>query len=146
MKGQGDLRVCIRIGVLSLFAAGIVAAGSARAQKGVDPSGLWITETGASKVRVAPCGGGFCGTLMSTSGPGLDANNPDPALRGRKLVGVQIFSAGTASGEGFEGNLYNPQDGKTYSGTITPKGPNSLEVAGCVMRVLCKRQTWRRAQ
>ena len=145
MTGLGTLPVRACVGIVALLAAALLT-GSAQAQKGTDPSGLWITETGASKVRIAPCGGGYCGTLASTSGPGVDTNNPDPGLRARKLVGVQIFSAGTASGDGYEGSLYNPQDGKTYSGTVTPKGPNSLEVAGCVLRVLCKRQTWRRAQ
>lgn len=115
------------------------------AQAGGDASGLWLTETGDSKVRLAPCGGGFCGTIASTSGSGLDASNPDPSLRGRSLVGVQILNARTASSDGYEGSLYNPKDGKTYSGTLKIKGPNAVEVAGCVMSVFCKRQTWKRA-
>ena len=54
------------------------------------------------------------------------------------------MQAGTPSGEGFEGSLYNPKDGKTYSGSLTPKGPDTVEVSGCVLSVICKRQTWRR--
>lgn len=114
------------------------------AQKGTDLAGLWQTENAGSTVRIARCGAGYCGTIAATPGPGLDAKNPDPALQSRKLVGVQIMSAGTPSGEGFEGSLYNPNDGKTYAGSLTPKGPDTVEVAGCVLSVLCKRQTWRR--
>ncbi|GAB6845720.1 uncharacterized protein (DUF2147 family) [Methylorubrum rhodinum] len=119
-------------------------SGPALAQKGGDLSGLWQTETAGSTVRIARCGAGYCGVIAATAGAGLDAQNPDPGLRTRKLVGVQIMQAGTASGEGFEGSLYNPKDGKTYSGSLTPKGPDTVEVAGCVLSVICKRQTWRR--
>lgn len=110
-----------------------------------DPSGVWVTETGDSKVRLARCGAGYCGTLVSVAGKGLDANNPDPALRGRSVVGVQIVNAPNASGDGYAGTLYNPKDGKTYSGTLKMTGPNTVEVSGCVMSVFCKSQTWKRA-
>ncbi len=119
-------------------------ADPAPAQNAGDLSGVWQTETSGSTVRIARCGAGYCGTVAATPGPGLDSQNPDPALRARKLVGVQIMQAGTPSGEGFEGSLYNPKDGKTYSGSLTPKGPDTVEVAGCVLSVICKRQTWRR--
>ncbi|HEV2542980.1 MAG TPA: DUF2147 domain-containing protein [Methylobacterium sp.] len=122
----------------------LTSGGSALAQKAPDLSGLWQTETAGSTVRIARCGSGYCGTIAATAGTGVDAQNPDPALRTRKLVGVQIMQAGTPSGAGFEGSLYNPNDGKTYAGSITPKGPDTVEVAGCVLSVLCKRQTWRR--
>ncbi len=122
----------------------LTSGGSALAQKAPDLSGLWQTETTGSTVRIARCGSGYCGTIAATAGSGIDAQNPDPALRTRKLVGVQIMQAGTPSGSGFEGSLYNPNDGKTYAGSITPKGPDTVEVAGCVLSVLCKRQTWRR--
>ncbi|SFL33429.1 DUF2147 domain-containing protein [Methylorubrum salsuginis] len=121
-----------------------IASGPALAQKGGDLSGVWQTETAGSTVRIARCGAGYCGTIAATPGPGLDSQNPDASLRSRKLVGVQIMQAGTPSGEGFEGSLYNPKDGKTYSGSLTPKGPDTVEVAGCVLSVICKRQTWRR--
>ncbi|MGW5957269.1 DUF2147 domain-containing protein [Methylorubrum thiocyanatum] len=130
-----------------MLAAALLSAASgtgAVAQKAADLSGVWQTETAGSTVRIARCGGGYCGTIAATAGSGVDAQNPDPALRSRKLVGVQIMQAGTPNGAGFEGSLYNPNDGKTYAGSLTPKGPDTVEVAGCVLSVLCKRQTWRR--
>ncbi len=132
----------------SRFAAAALIAlaltGTASAQKGVDPTGLWLTENGDSKVRIARCGGGYCGTLASVPGPGLDSKNPDASLKSRSLIGVQIMNAATPSGDGYDGSLYNPNDGKTYSGSLKVKGPNVVEVAGCVMSVFCKRQTWKR--
>ncbi|TXM64155.1 DUF2147 domain-containing protein [Methylobacterium sp. WL120] len=121
-----------------------LAGGGAQAQKAADPAGIWLTETGDSKVRLSRCGAGYCGTIVSTTGKGLDANNPDPALRTRSVVGVQIVNATSASGDGYSGTLYNPKDGKTYSGSLKMTGPNAIEVSGCVMSVFCKRQTWKR--
>ena len=52
------------------------------ARMAADPAGVWLTETGSSKVRIAPCGGGFCGTIISAPGKGLDAKNPEtPAYK-----------------------------------------------------------------
>lgn len=109
-----------------------------------DPAGLWLTETGSSRIRIAPCGGGYCGTIVSAPGKALDGKNPDPALRSRSVVGVQILDARQQDGSGYSGSLYNPNDGKTYSGSLRLTGPNTLEVSGCVMSVFCKRQSWTR--
>jgi uncharacterized protein (DUF2147 family) len=125
---------------LAVLVTGLIAGPA----KAADPAGTWLTETGSSRVRVTPCGGGFCGTIVSAPGKGLDANNPDPALRGRSVVGIQILNAPRSDGGGFSGQLYNPNDGKTYSGSLRLTGPNTLEVSGCVMSVFCKRQTWTR--
>ncbi|MCJ2043942.1 DUF2147 domain-containing protein [Methylobacterium sp. J-078] len=135
-------RTTRRFGYAGLI--GLALNGTALAQKGDDATGLWQTETAGSKVRITRCGAGYCGTLASTAGPGLDAKNPDASLRSRNLVGVQIMDARTPSGDAFEGTLYNPNDGKTYSGSVTIKSPNVVEVSGCVMSVFCKRQTWKR--
>lgn len=111
-----------------------------------DPSGLWLTETGKSRVKVVPCGGGYCGTIVSAPGKALDANNPDPSLRGRSVIGVQILDARKPDGAGFSGTLYNPNDGKTYSGSLKLTKPDALEVSGCVLGFLCKSQTWTRTK
>jgi uncharacterized protein (DUF2147 family) len=136
----------MRVTGRSMFLAGLFAGLICGPARAADPSGTWLTETGTSKVRIAPCGGGFCGTIVSAPGKGLDAKNPYPALRERSVVGIQILSAPQADGTGFSGTLYNPNDGKTYSGSLKLTGANTLEVAGCVMSVFCKRQTWTRVR
>ncbi|MEA1831839.1 DUF2147 domain-containing protein [Methylobacterium durans] len=128
----------------ALLLALTAVASSAQAQKGGDASGVWLTETGDSKVRLSRCGSGLCGTIVSTSGKGIDENNPNPSLRTRSVVGVQIVNATTPTADGYEGTLYNPKDGKTYAGSLKVTGPSTIEVAGCVMSVFCKRQTWKR--
>lgn len=123
----------------------ILAAPAGAAPAG-DPSGLWLTETGHSRIRIVPCGGGYCGTIVSAPGKALDAHNPDPALRSRSVIGVQILDARKPDGSGYSGTLYNPNDGKTYSGLMKMTHPDTLEVSGCVLGFLCKSQVWTRTK
>ena len=139
MRGRRTLRG------MTVAAAFAIAFPTGRIAWAADPSGVWLTETGTSRVRVAACGTGYCGTIVSAPGKALDAKNPDPSLRGRSVVGVRILDAPRGDGSGFAGTLYNPSDGKTYSGSLKLTGSNTLEVSGCVLAVLCKRQTWIRA-
>ena len=65
-----------------------------------DPKGLWLAQDGAH-VKVGPCGAALCATIATpksaydpeTGRPWTDKHNPDPAQRGRPLVGVW-FGAG----------------------------------------------------
>ena len=121
-------------------------SGPALAAPGNDPSGVWVTETGQSRIKIAPCGQGFCGTLVAAPGKALDDKNPDPAQRSRSVIGVQILDARKPEGDGYVGTLYNPTDGKTYSGSIHLKDATRLEVTGCVLSILCKTQNWTRSR
>ena len=119
----------------------LLLAGSAHAQAS-DPSGTYLSESGETRVRIARCGQAYCGTITSVQGDVKDANNPDPALRGRNLVGVQMISNITPSGEGFTGQLYNYKDGKTYSGKMSFQG-KAMQLSGCVFGgLICRSQTW----
>jgi len=115
--------------------------GAARAQA-QDPSGTYLSESGETRVRIARCGQAYCGTIVSVQGDPKDVNNPDAALRGRSLVGVQMIFNLRPSGDGFTGQLYNPKDGRTYTGKMTFAG-KAMQLSGCVMGgLLCRSQTW----
>ncbi|MFG1212288.1 DUF2147 domain-containing protein [Xanthobacter flavus] len=115
-----------------------------------DPTGLWLTPTRSGQVEISKCGNGLCGRLVSSEGlkadPALkDVNNSNANLRGRALKGLTIltgFSGGPQEWTG--GSIYNAEDGKTYSGTITMDGDNTLKLRGCVVVPLCKTQVWTR--
>ncbi|UDQ88743.1 DUF2147 domain-containing protein [Xanthobacter autotrophicus] len=115
-----------------------------------DPTGLWLTPTRSGQVEISKCGNGLCGRLVSSEGlkadPALkDVNNSNAGLRGRALKGLTIltgFSGGPQEWTG--GSIYNAEDGKTYSGTITMDGDNTLKLRGCVVVPLCKTQVWTR--
>ncbi|MFG1394973.1 DUF2147 domain-containing protein [Xanthobacter agilis] len=132
---------------VALAGAALVLAGPALA---ADPTGLWQTSTRSGQVEITKCGPDLCGRLVSSEGlkadPALkDVNNANPKLRDRALKGLTIltgFSGGPDAWTG--GSIYNAEDGKTYSGTLTLDGADTLKVKGCVIVPLCKTQTWTR--
>ncbi len=126
----------------SLLLACLLPGGMAVADG--DPTGLWLTETRDSKVRIARCGAGYCGTVVAADDKGPDVNNPDPRQRARSVVGIQILSTPKAGRDGYVGTLYNPKDGKTYEASLKVGGSGQVVVTGCVMSVFCKGTTWTR--
>ncbi len=47
----------------------------------------------------------------------------------------------------WTGQVYNAEDGKTYSGNITAQGANALKLEGCALGgLICKGQSWTRAR
>ncbi|MCZ7657215.1 MAG: DUF2147 domain-containing protein [Xanthobacteraceae bacterium] len=120
-----------------------------------DPTGTWLTEGGKSRVRVANCGSALCGTIVwlnepndpATGKPKTDKNNADAGKRARPLIGVQIVLGMKPNGASkWSGQVYNAEDGKTYSGHLTLNGSNALRLEGCALGgMICKGQNWSRA-
>jgi uncharacterized protein (DUF2147 family) len=117
-----------------------------------DPGGTWLTEGGTATVRLASCGAELCGTIIAlkepndpaTGRPKTDKNNPDASKRTRPVVGIQIVFGMKPNGtDKWNGSVYNAEDGKTYSGSITMQGARTLKLEGCVLGgLICKSQTW----
>lgn len=139
-------RLCTAILVLGTLAAGLAAAPALAA----DATGLWQTPTRSGQVEISKCGASLCGRLVSSEGlkadPALkDVNNANAKLRGRPLKNLTIlagFSGGPTEWTG--GSIYNAEDGKTYSASITLDGDSTLKLRGCVVAPLCKTQVWTR--
>ena len=135
-----------------LAAAALLMLAGSQSALAADPTGVWLTQPGTSRIRVADCGGALCGTIMwlkepndpDTGKPKTDKNNPDAARRSRPLMGVQIMLGMKPAGDGkWTGQVYNAEDGKTYSGNLTFSGGNSLQLQGCALGgLVCKSQTW----
>jgi uncharacterized protein (DUF2147 family) len=129
--------------ILAAFGLALLAL-PAQAQSS-DPSGTWLTQSGDTRVRIAKCGAALCGIIVSSTYQ-KDTNNSDPKLRERSMVGVQMISDIRPTGDGFSGQLYNPQDGKTYTGKLKVMSPTTLQLSGCVLGgLICRSQTWTRA-
>ena len=132
---------------LALTAA-LLAATPAFASEPV--TGRWVTEEKDAVVAIAPCGKAMCGAVDRFLVPppqGLDQrdiNNPDAKLRNRKLLGMQILTSFVADGKVWRGRIYDPKSGKSYRSIIRRKGPNLLEVKGCI-GPFCQTQEWRKA-
>ncbi|MCU4180385.1 DUF2147 domain-containing protein [Bosea sp. BH3] len=98
-------------------------------------AGVWERETGASRVRFAKCGEALCGTIAWLK----DANGP-------AKLGQRIFYDMKPNGGGkWSGSAFNPEDGKTYSGTMTLSG-ETLTTAGCILGgLICRSVKWSRS-
>lgn len=138
---------------LALLAAVLTASAAFAAPAlASDPTGLWQTPTNGGQVRISRCGQTLCGVLVTSdhirAEPGaLDENNSDRSLRTRPLRNLPMlrgFTGGPTEWTG--GSVYNPADGRTYRGTITMQGDNTLRLRGCVVAPLCRNQTWTRVQ
>ena len=111
--------------------------------------GNW-TNPGGSTIHIYRCGSDICAKLIAISkdAPGrVDAENPDPALRGRPLCGLQIGKdfqpKGADRAQG--GELYDPKSGKTYTGSMTREG-DKLKLRGYVgIPLFGRTETWNRA-
>lgn len=94
-----------------------------------DPvEGVWRTHAGADGrsglVRIAPCGAGFCGSVVE--GPHLGE------------VVLRDIPAGYGGGE-----VIDPSTGKSYAARLRLEG-DRLEVAGCLMRICRTAGVWQR--
>ena len=134
--------------LLTLCAIAPAAAG--------DPGGKWLTQDGKAVVNIARCGAAVCGTIVSlkepndpqTGKPKTDGHNQDAAKRSRPIIGLQMFDmkpSGTA--DRWDGQVYNAEDGKTYTGSLTLTGATTLDLQGCALAgLICKTQSWTRTK
>jgi uncharacterized protein (DUF2147 family) len=128
-----------------------VAAGRSKPQ--TDAFGAWLTQAGDAKVVVRPCGAAICGKVVwlkqpidsATGKPQADDKNPDPSLRTRRIIGLQLFSDMLPStSSSWSGRVYNADDGKSYASTVTLLDAGRLEVRGCTGG-LCGNEIWTRS-
>ncbi|WP_157959804.1 DUF2147 domain-containing protein [Devosia submarina] len=158
---QARLRGGLAIGLCALGLQGI-AAQDVLLPPPHPIEGTWRTVLN-SEVTIAACPEGFCGTLSNIVVPseGLtaeelaaaqamppesftDQRNKDPNLRSRPMLGLQILTLRPSDEPHvLDGDIYNPQDGNTYSGYVEMLGPDQVRLNGCVLfNVLCRGEDW----
>jgi len=130
----------------TLLLAVWAASGVALAQTAEDAFGVWLNPENQSNVEFYRCGEGLCAKITKVSdAQKTDDKNPDAAKRNRPIVGLVIMEGAKKSGANtWSGTLYNRADGKSYSGTVTVKAKNTLDLSGCVALVVCRTTTWTR--
>jgi uncharacterized protein (DUF2147 family) len=130
--------------------AGLVLINSApSAQPGrtpTDPTGEWLVAKQVARIKIADCDGRLWGVVAWEAQPGgIDKKNPDPNLRARPTLGMPILLGMTPSkANRWDGQIYNSEDGHTYSANITLVDPNTLRVQGCFLGFLCGGENWTR--
>ena len=123
----------------------VVSAGAAGAD---DILGVWYNQEKDARIEIFKCGEKYCGKIVwlkepnypagSKEGapgtPKVDNNNPAPALRTRPVMGLQIVHDFVFVGDSLwkNGTVYDPKNGKTYSGKITLVSPGQLNLRGFI--------------
>ena len=116
--------------------------------------GVWLNVDGDGWFELVIVSGELTGSIAGSpqdpdnrNPPRLDDQNPDPALRSRPLLGLTILAGfrHEADGRWVGGQIYDPNSGKTYRGTISILDDNTLDLRGYVgIPLLGRTETWRR--
>ncbi len=140
------------VGVVFFFSACLPG----RAQNADAVLGEWYTEEGKAKVEIYVCDSSYCGKIIWLQEPKnpdgtnkRDANNPDEDLRSRTIVSTNILTGLQYDGddEWEDGEIYDPESGKTYSCRLELEDQNTLEVRGFVrFSLLGRSQNWTRVR
>ena len=114
-----------------------------------DVTGRWKLEDGSAIVEVYRNGDVYNGKIVwlqnpteADGTPAVDINNPDKALRSRKLIGLNMLSGLKKNGGEYSGGkIYDPGNGKTYNCSMKVDGDvlkvrGSLDKKGLVGRTM----------
>jgi uncharacterized protein (DUF2147 family) len=109
-------------------------------------AGRWLTDNGKAIVEIAPCGHALCGrvvryTIPTPNGPPLDKNNPVLSERTRPIMGRAILTSLIDKGSQWEGQVYDPDSGKSYRSKVFRNANGTLTVKGCIA-FICKSRLW----
>ncbi|MBX7056909.1 MAG: DUF2147 domain-containing protein [Leptospirales bacterium] len=144
--------------ILSALFLGFAALAPAYAQNADAVLGTWTTQSGNARVQIYKCGSNYCGKIVwlrepnypagdaMAGQPKVDRENPDQSKRTRPIMGLNlVWGFSYDDGEWSGGRIYNPEEGKTYSCTLTLESPNRLKVRGYIgVSLIGKTQYWTR--
>jgi len=133
--------------ICALLATLLLAATTAFGAVPANILGSWKTDGGDSKLELFKCGEKICGKIVwlkvpkyidSNDGPlgktKVDRKCPNPALRNRPILGLQVMKGLTATGVSTweNGTCYDPETGKSYKCKMRLSAPNQLELRGFI--------------
>ena len=129
--------------ILSAALSAMIAAWPSAALAEAPIEGRWLNPKGSVTVHVAPCGNGFCATV-------IDANAKAKATARKggtpNLIGTQVMSDFRPNGDGtYRGRAFDPKRNIRAPATIRMIGNSTLVVKGCLIGgIICKEQRWKK--
>lgn len=133
-----------RIFISMIFMLAPLAAALAQ-----DVVGKWKLADGTAIVEVYQEGSVFNGKVVwlqhpteADGTPALDNKNPDPKLRKRQILGLNMLSGLVKKGGEYSGGtIYDPGNGKTYNCSMKVEGDllkvrGSLDKKGLIGRTM----------
>jgi len=132
-----------------LLSAALIALATPAAA--AEPTGEWLVADQTARIKIGNCGEELWGVVSWEKDPGgKDENNPDPEKRDRPTLGLPILlkmkSKSARTPQRWDGEIYNAENGKTYTGRISLVSEDALKIEGCVLGMLCGGETWTRVK
>ena len=115
-------------------------------------NGTWLTGDGDGWVDIVITDNGLSGVIAGTPDDRpdrsrFDDKNPDPELRSRELLELELFSGFHFDGDDrwVKGTIYDANSGKTYRCIITVINENKIKVRGYIgVPLLGRTEIWTR--
>lgn len=134
------------LSLMLLMTASPVLANSSAIQ------GTWLSGDGDGLIGIKVTDTLLRGVILGSRAddparPQTDVKNPDPELRDRPLIGLDLFNGFTYDGDGAwsGGSIYDPNSGKTYRCKLQLVDNNTLKVRGFIgISLLGRTEMWKR--
>ncbi len=128
----------------------IGVTGLTRAQNEIE--GIWLTHEKNSRIEISNQGDSYQGRIVwleqttdRKGNPLKDRKNPDPKLRDREIMGMEMLSDLTYADGVWKGKLYGPKRGRTTDVTLRLLSEEELGVGVSVMG-MTRNFTWKRVR
>ncbi len=139
--------------VVVIAAAGFAVSAPTDAQANL---GTWLNTDKKGKIVLKECGeNSLCGKIVwlkepndEKGQPWRDILNPDPSLRGRQVVGIDVLLNTKKIGPNtWQGQIYDPEVGKVYYLKHLKVQQDTVELRGCLSSGWpCRTKYWTRTQ
>lgn len=117
---------------------GLAAASAPASAEESTVLGSWANSKGGV-VTLTRCDDKVCGYVSKLNpnyqGIPVDKHHPDPAMRDRPLLGLEVLSDFSYAGKKAwkHGRLYNTKDGKSYKSKMKLLDDGRLKVSACIL-------------
>lgn len=131
---------------------GTLFSATALSASATEVNGIWFTPEKEVKIEIYDCGANKCGTIVwleepndENGNPKKDIHNEDPEKRDNLLIGTEIIWDMEPKGENKwgSGRIHKADDGDVYRSRMELKGPDLLDVKGCIA-FICVGMEWTR--